>query len=165
MVKYIKYLIESYFNETDQLNNELKNIRKEENKNLKQSEQRENFLKTILGKITYNKYKNNGTFAPLPLSALHLDIDDFISLNPNVVDVDSKLLDKFIYNINKYYSNNKIVFTDNGYNKVIQTNIVFNRLSNIIDFFINIQKAYIKTYKDENINWKSFIKKFRNYLK
>jgi hypothetical protein len=46
----------------------------------KAKETRLEFIISVLGKKTYNRYFNNGTFAPVPLSAIRLLKKDFISL-------------------------------------------------------------------------------------
>lgn len=170
MVESIKLLLEDYFNNTDQLNMLLKNHEKEQKKANKKYEQRQQFLIAILGKITYNKYVNNGTFAPIPLSALKINYNDIYFLNALNKKVSTEesypIVSKFISELRTIYYRNELKLVDNGSSYEILTNIVFKNLDDIIDFFINIKKVYKKVYKtEENLDWKTFIQKFRNYLK
>ena len=164
MIKAIKYIVEDYFNNTDQMNNVLKTYDKQQKKYNKNFEERKQYLMQILGKITYNKYANNNIFAPIPLSALRFTQSDFIKLR-NVKEFNPEKDEKFINEFKKLYPRNEFKFIDNGSVQVLQTNIIFKSLDDIVDFFKNIEKTYKKVYKDEFLNLTGIIKKFRNYLK
>lgn len=176
MVNSIKVLLEDYFNNTEQMNMLLKNYSKEQKKASKAYDQRQEFLKSILGKVTYNKYTNKGMFAPIPLSALHLTFEDFyylfpennIKMRPMDNEVGIEKVQKLISRINKEYPNNGIKLLDNGVSYTISSNLVFKRLDNIIDFLMIIQKNVLKITSNKNnpqVNWKAMLKKFRNYLR
>ena len=164
MIKEIKYLVEDYFNSTEQMNTVLKNQQKLQKKIDKNFDSRQQFIKSILGKITYNKYVNNGIFAPIPLSALHLTYTDFLSLY-SIKNNDEELMNKFLSEIKKSYTRNDFKMVNNGITDVLQTNIVFKTLDDIIDFLMLIEKTFKKIYKIDKINWNQIAKKFRNYLK
>ena len=163
MVKNIKLLVEEYFNSTEQMNMLMKSYEKQKNKDDKAYEARQQFLSSILGRNTYNKYVNNGVFAPLPLSALHLTISDFSKL---INSKDLELITKVINEIGKSYARNDFnIVNVSETNKVIQTNIVLKTLDNIIDFLMVVKKAVKKVCKTEEMNWSAITMKFRNYLK
>lgn len=164
MIKQIKYLVEDYFSSTEQMNTVMKNQQKQQKKFDKNNEARQQFIKNILGKITYNKYVNKGVLAPVPLSALHLTYDDFMSLY-SVKNNDEVLMDKLITEIKKSYNRNDFKFVSNGVNEILQTNIVFKTFDDIIDFLFILEKSFKKIYKTDTVNWNNIAKKFRNYLK
>lgn len=164
MIKEIKLLVEDYFNSTEQMNTVLKNQQKLQKKIDKNFDSRQQFIKSILGKITYNKYVNNGIFAPIPLSALHLTYTDFLSLY-SIKNNNEELMNKFLSEIKKSYTRNDFKMVNNGITDVLQTNIVFKTLDDIIDFLMLIEKTFKKIYKIDKINWNQIAKKFRNYLK
>lgn len=171
MNKNIKLLVEEYFNSTDQMNNTINQYNKDLNKLSKKSEERYSFITSVLGKQTYNKYSNKGVFAPLPLSALHLTFNDFYYLNNNI-NKRLKTLDdmyeektiKLITSLSNMYPGKDLRLTNTGITRILMTNIVFKTIDDVIDFLINIKKAYKKIYKDDNINWKNITIKFRKYL-
>lgn len=173
MIESIKLLVEEYMGSTDQMNASIKNQSKESKKADKNYEVRQQFLISILGKATYNKYVNKGTFAPVPLSALHLKLDDFFTMLPenagikikSIEEADLTNTDKVISELRKIYARNEIKFINCGTAYVLHTNIVFKTLDDIIDFFFNIMKAVKKVTKSDKIVWKYLIKKFRDYLK
>ena len=73
---------------------------------------------------------------------------------------------QLIDEIKKLYARNDFNVVEVGENnKMIQTNIVFKSLNDIIQFFMNIKTAVKKIYKSEDINWTAITMKFRNYLK
>jgi hypothetical protein len=128
----------------------------------KAKETRLEFIISVLGKKTYNRYFNNGTFAPVPLSAIRLLKKDFISLSPqeDVVRMD-KVLDRMAL---EYYRN-EFEFLDNGYGEYeLKTDIVFKTIDEVIDFFYYILVIYKKVFKTEEINWSKIVKKFRMYI-
>ncbi len=167
MTKKLSALFEEYYSSTDQLNMLLKNYEKQQKKADKKQPEKQALLISILGKYTYNKYVNNGIFAPIPLSALHLTVNDFLKIyNSKTKKYDIELTKLLIEEINKLYPRNDfnvIEISQNTYN--IQTNIIFRSLDDIITFFLNIIKAVKKIYKSDDINWTMLTKKFRNYLK
>ena len=167
MTKKLSALFEEYYSNTDQLNMLLKNYEKQQKKADKKQPEKQALLISILGKYTYNKYVNNGIFAPIPLSALHLTVNDFLKIyNSKTKKYDIELTKLLIEEINKLYPRNDfniIEISQNTYN--IQTNIIFRSLDDIIQFFLNIIKAVKKIYKSDDINWTMITKKFRNYLK
>ena len=68
----IKYLVEDYFTNTEQLTNTMKNTAKAQKKYEKENDGRHLFLMHAMGKPLYNKVLTHGavgTFAPIPLSA------------------------------------------------------------------------------------------------
>ena len=170
MNKNIRLLVEEYFNSTEQMNNLLKQNQKELNKFNKNNDSRQEFIKAVLGKQTYNKYTNKGTFAPLPLSGLHFIFDDFYYLNNDLKKsktldpVYEKKTEKLISLLNKYYDGKEFKFVYSGVNNILSTNIVFRTIDEVIDFLTNIKKAYKQVYKSENINWTYITKKFRKYI-
>jgi hypothetical protein len=162
-----KFLFEDYFNSTEQLNMQLKNYEKQQRKDDKAYPEKQALLISILGRNTYNKYANTGTFAPIPLSALHLTVNDFLKIyNSKTKKYDMELTLQLIGEIKKLYNRNDFNVVEISENtKVIQTNIVFKTLNDIIQFFLNIKTAVKKIYKSDDINWTALTKKFRNYLK
>lgn len=162
MNKYIYALVESYFDSTSQMNKTLKDAKALQNAEAHAKETREAFLKSVLGKNTYNKFDNKGLFAPVPLNALHLMKSDFENLSTSI---DEDKTDKLIEKIQVKYYKNTFDILDNGMGDgILRTDIVFKTLSEIIDFFYCILQSYKKVYKSEDINWKPLVKKFRNYL-
>lgn len=161
-----KRLFEDYINNTEQMNMQLKNYEKQQKKDDKAYPQKKELLISILGRNTYNKY-TNGIFAPIPLSALHLTVNDFLKIyNSKTKKYDIELTLLLIQEIKKLYSRNDFNVVEIGQNQqIIQTNIVFKSLNDIIQFFLNIKTAVKKIYKSEDINWEALTKKFRNYLK
>lgn len=176
MVNSIKVLLEEYFNNTEQMDMLLNDYQKQQKKASKAYDSRQEFLKSILGKVTYNKYQNKGMFAPIPLSALHLTFEDFyylfpennIKMRPMDNEAGVEKVKKLIARINKEYPNNGIRLLDNGVSYTLSSNLVFKRLDNIIDFLQIIQKNVLRISSDKTnptVNWKAMIKKFRNYLR
>lgn len=176
MVNSIKVLLEDYFNNTEQMDMLLNDYQKQQKKASKAYEQRQEFLKSILGKVTYNKYLNKGMFAPIPLSALRLTFEDFyylfpennIKMRPMDNEEGIEKVKKLISRINKEYPNNGIKLLDNGVSYTISSNLVFKRLDNIIDFLQIIQKNVLRITSEKIhpvVNWKAMLKKFRNYLR
>ena len=74
-------------------------------------------------------------------------------------------MNKFLSEIKKSYTRNDFKMVNNGITDVLQTNIVFKTLDDIIDFLMLIEKTFKKIYKIDKINWNQIAKKFRNYLK
>lgn len=163
----MRKIFEDYSNSTDQLNMQLKNFEKQQRKEDKAYPEQKQLLISILGRNTYNKYENSGTFAPIPLSALHLTVNDFLKIyNSKTKKYDMDLTLQLIGEIKKLYLRNDfnvVEISDNNF--IIQTNIVFKSLTDIITFFLNVKAAVKKIYKSDDINWTALTKKFRNYLK
>lgn len=166
MNSFVHQLILEYFDDQNtQLKNLLKNCDKEQRKYTKQAGPRRDFLINILGKNTYKKYAS-GEFAPIPLSALSLTINDFAKFSKDTKkNPDDERVKKLISLFGQYYHSNDVNLVNNGITLALQTNIVFQKLDDIIDFFNNIFSAYKKVYKNEDIDWNILVKKFRNYLK
>lgn len=166
MNSFIHNLVLEYFdNQNTQLKELLKDCEKENKKYSKLAGPRKEFIISILGRNTYNKY-TSGEFAPVPLSALSLTLNDFARLSKETKnDPDNEKVKKFIQEFRKSYYTKDVNFVNNGITLALQTNIVFRKLDDIIDFFYNVFKAYKKIYKNEDIDWTIFVKKFRNYLK
>ena len=166
MNTYVKQLILEYFDDQNtQLKNLLKDCEKAQKKYDKNSGPRRDFIISILGKNTYKKY-SIGEFAPVPLSAFGLTINDFAKFSKDTKkNPDDERVKKFIQEFRKFYHSNDVNFVNNGVTLALQTNITFKKLDDIIDFFYNIFKAYKKVYKSEDIDWSLLVKKFRNYLK
>jgi len=74
-------------------------------------------------------------------------------------------MNKFLSEIKKSYIRNDFKMVNNGITDILQTNIVFKTLDDIIDFLMLIEKSFKKIYKIDVINWNQIAKKFRNYLK
>jgi hypothetical protein len=128
----------------------------------KAKETRLEFIISVLGKKTYNRYFNNGTFAPVPLSAIRLLKKDFISLSPQE---DVVRMDKVLERIALEYYRNEFEFLDNGYGEYeLKTDIVFKTIDEVIDFFYYILVIYKKVFKTEEINWSKIVRKFRMYI-
>lgn len=166
MNTHIKRLILEYFEDQNtQLKNLLKDCDKAQKKYDKLSGPRKEFIINILGKNTYKKYAT-GEFAPVPLSAMALTINDIAKLSKETKkNLEDDRLKLFISELKKYYHSNDLNLVNNGVTLSLQTNIVFQKLDDIIDFFFNIFKTYKKVYKNEDIDWTILVKKFRNYLK
>lgn len=175
MNKNIKLLVEDYFSGTEQMNMSIKNQAKAQRKADKAYEGRQQFLITVLGKATYNKYARKENFAPIPMSALHIKFTDlyylFMENNVKMRPMDNadgiERVKKLIAFLNKVYSRNEFKLLDNGVDYNVHTNLVFKSLDDIIDFFQVLQKGVLKITKVNNpqISWKTIIKKFRDYLK
>ena len=175
---YIKYLIEAYNNKnlpddlyykdsTYQMKKTLSKYNSEKNKYDKNYQSNIELIQTILGKNTYRKIENNGVFAPLYLTSIKLNLEDFASLDNTYKKGDSlESAEKLIglMKKNEYYRNS-LSAIDDGYNMKIKTDIVFKDLDELIFFFITIYKYFQQVYKKKDINWNSIVKKIRNYLK
>lgn len=171
IIHSIKPIMEQYYLDAyDQMNIAIDNQKKLSKKNEKIYGSRQQFLSNILGKVTYNKVINKGTFAPIPVSALHLVYRDFYYLNKqnNMVKTlpedNTEKTFKLISELSKIYYRNEFKFLDTGSTYILQTNLVFKTVDDVIDFFENLQNVYKKVYKSIEINWLNFVKKFRNYL-
>lgn len=160
--KYIYGIVESYYDSTEQMNKILKDANALQKAEAMAKEKRIEFIISVLGKKTYNKYNNDGTFAPVPLSAIRLIKKDFNKLSP---EEDVVKIDKVIERLRLKYYRNEFSFVDNGYGEYsLKTDIVFKTIDEVIDFFYNILVAYKKVFKTEIINWKDIVKKFRMYI-
>lgn len=171
MINSIRLLVEDYFSSTEQYNQLMKSQAKAEKKSSKEYESRQNKLKSILGLITYNKYSNKGTFAPIPVKALNLSFDDFYYLNPNNkksdYDINQEKTIKLVNELKKVYYRNDFKLFDTGSKLKLETNLVFKTIDDMIDFFINIEKCYKKVYHENKEISKNdkIVKAFRNYIK
>ena len=175
MNKNIKLLVEDYFSGTEQMNMSIKNQAKAQRKADKAYEERQQFLISVLGKATYNKYARKENFAPIPMSALHITFTDlyylFMENNVKMRPMDNadgiERVKKLIAFLNKVYVRNEFKLLDNGVDYNVYTNLVFKSLDDIIDFLQTLQKGVLKITKLNNpqIIWKPIIKKFRDYLK
>lgn len=175
MNRSIKLLVEDYFSGTEQMNMSIKNQAKAQRKADKAYEGRQQFLITVLGKATYNKYAKKENFAPIPMSALHIMFNDlyylFIENNVKMRPMDNadgiERVNKLIQFLNSAYVRNEFKLIDNGVDYNVHTNLVLKSLDDIIDFLQTLQKGVSKItkVKDPQINWKMIIKKFRDYLK
>lgn len=165
---------EFYDDSQQQMTDSMKAQDKKQRAKAKGEEQRKTYAIAILGKRTYNKYYNKGTFAPLPLSGLKLTFEDFYQLNPNNKNI--KMLDeddiqktkRVIKVINDLSARTVYKVIDNGFTYMLQTQETFKEFDDVIDFFLKINKAYKQVYRknDQNndINWKPITVKFRKYL-
>lgn len=162
-------LNEDYTNSTDQMNASLKKAQKTKKKQDKAAPENEKFAISILGKITYNKYVKKGVFAPMPLSALKLEFETFYKLNPENKNIkmldenDIENIEKLIKKINKAYDKTVFKIRDNGFKRVIQTDMTLKTFDDVINMFRIIQKAY-KAVFNNDINWHPLGTKFREYL-
>ena len=171
MNKNIKLLIEDYFSGTEQMNMSIKNQMKVQKKADKAYEERQQFLISVLGKATYNKYVKQENFAPIPMSALHITFNDLYYLftvnNIKIKPMDNadgiERVKKLVQFLNNVYTRNEFKLLDNGVDYNVYTNLVFKSLDEIIDFFKSLQKGVYKIAKTNKlmINWKPIIKKFK----
>jgi hypothetical protein len=107
--------------------------------------------------------ENEDKFAPIPLNALKFERKDFENIS---TDINVDKTDKFIEKMSVKYIRNEFALKDNGYGvQVLKTDVVFRTMEEIINFFYNVLACYVKTYRNEDINWKPIVKKFRAYLK
>lgn len=159
--KYIQYIVESYFDSTEQMNNVLKDANQLMKQTEKMKEVRVQFIQSIIGKTTYRKMDNEGLFAPVPLNGLKLTGKDFDDMYP---DFSGEKTEKFVEKIAAKYPNLDFILKDDK-KMQIKTDIVFRTIDEIIDFFYNVLAAFKKTYRSEEINWKPLVKKFREYLR
>lgn len=110
---------------------------------------------------------NMDTYAPVPLQAINLSLDDLQSIFKKYIADDetlNKYTDKIISLIKKNYTRQRFSINDN----FIYTDIIFSSFDELCDFIANVFNAINKTFKQlpENcINWKPFINKFKLYLK
>lgn len=166
MNKLVQKLILEYFdNYNSELSNLLKTCDKEQRKYDKDATKRAEFIISILGKNTYKKY-SSGEFAPVPLSALRLSYKDFACFSKETKkNIEDERVSKFISLVKSSYRTYDFNFIPNGVELVLQTNIVFRKLDEIIDFFMNVFKSFKKAYKSEDIEWNLLVRKFRDYLR
>lgn len=161
--KYIYALVESYVDSTQQMNKILKDAKKYELAAEETRDSRKQFITEILGKAMYNRMENEDKFAPIPLNALKFERKDFENIS---TDINVDKTDKFIEKMSVKYIRNEFALKDNGYRvQVLKTDVVFRTMEEIINFFYNVLACYVKTYRNEDINWKPIVKKFRAYLK
>lgn len=168
MNNIVKNAIIMYYTPTEQMNNALTTANKEQQRYNKEYTNRQEFLKNIMGKSLYKKCCNNGalnTFAPIPFSALKCNCEDFCKLE----SVNNLINDKDC--LNKLYSYIAISYPKNTfkvYDNILRTDLVFNTLDSIIDFFYILLKGINKSYKvkltENDINWRPICKKFNEYL-
>lgn len=165
-----KVLNEDYGTSTDQMNTLLKKEQKNKKKYDKAAQENAEFAISILGKVTYNKYVKKNVFAPMPLSALKLEFETFYKLNPENKNIrmldenDIENIEKLIKKINKAYDKTVFKIRDNGYKRVIQSDMTLKTFDDVINMFHIIQKAYKAVFNDDNINWQPLALKFRKYL-
>lgn len=156
-------IFEDYYNSTDQMNQILKDAKKLQAAAERNRELRLEFIQSVLGKSTYKKYDKSGLFAPVPLNALKLNFRDFADLNP-AFDAPAEKVEKMInYLHNKFYTHKDLYYSENP-DTPIRTDIVFDTIDSMINFFYNVLSAYSRTFRTEEINWKPLVKKFRAYL-
>lgn len=158
-----KKIFEEYSNSTEQMNKILKDAKKLQALIDKNREVRVEFLQNVLGKTTYKKYDKAGLFAPVPLNAIKLNFRDFADLNPEFNTPAEKTERLIQYLREKYYRYKDLYYSENA-DTPIRTDIVFDTIDSMIDFFYNVLSAYCKVFRSEDINWKPFVKKFRSYL-
>lgn len=165
MNKDIKIIVESYFDSTQQMNQSIKNMHKIQQAEEKTRDERRAFICSVLGKVTWNKFENGGSFAPIPLNAIKLSKKDFDNLNNTLSEEENTY--KLVEELQKiYYKNDFILTSVSGDGaEILKTDLVFSTPANVIDFFYNILKAFKKVYKSEEISWRHIVKKFREYLK
>ena len=106
-----------------------------------------------------------GTFAPIPLSALKLTLDDFESFRVmNGYDTKEDALMDVIVWIDRYYFSHDFKIVNNN----LYTDIFYISVDEIIDLYIAIWKAfntvYHVKYPKEDISFDPFNKKFRKYF-
>ena len=161
--KYIYALVESYYDSTAQMNKTLKDAKKYQKAAEEAREARKTFITEILGKQTYNKMSNNDKFAPIPLNALKIERRDFDNLSASF---EAEKTDKLVERMQVKYYRNEFALKDNGYGvEVLKTDVVFRTMDEIVDFFYAILACFVKTYRTEDIVWKSIVRRFRDYLK
>lgn len=158
---YIKQLVESYFDSTSQMNAVLKDAMALMAKEEKLKEARTEFIQSVLGKTTFKKLENNGLFAPVPLNGIKLTRQDFDDL---YVELSGEKTDKLFDILAKNYGNYDLILRDEP-EMQIKTNLVFKTIDDIINFFYNVLAAYKRVYRNEDINWKPIVRKFRDYLR
>lgn len=161
--KYVKMLVEGYFDSTDSLNQVLKDAKKYQREREKEVDNRRFFIQSVIGKKLYNRYTNNGMFAPVMLSAIKLTERDFSLLIKNET-VDDKT-DKLVSYVSSYYPNKDFKLVDGHRDdRVIKTDITFSTIDDMIDFFYNILRAFKKTYHTENVFWRPIVQRFKEHL-
>ena len=161
--KYIYALVESYVDSTQQMNKILKDAKRYERAAEEAREARKQFICEILGKAMYNRLENEDKFAPIPLNALKFERKDFDNIS---TDINVDKTEKFVEKMSVKYIRNEFALKDNGYGvEILKTDVVFRTMDEIINFFYNVLACYVKTYRNEDINWKPIVKKFRAYLK
>lgn len=158
---YIKQLVESYFDSTEQMNSVLKDAMALMAKEEKLKDARTEFIQKVLGKTTYKRFENNGLFAPVPLNAIQLTRKDFDDL---YAELSGEKTDKLFDILAKNYGNYDMVLREDS-DMQIKTNLVFKTIDDIINFFYNVLAAYKRVYRSEDINWKPIVRKFREYLR
>lgn len=164
----IKYLVEDYFTNTEQLTNTMKNTAKAQKKYEKENDGRHMFLMNAMGKPLYNKVLKHGavgTFAPIPLSALKITLSDFESFRVmNGYDTKDDALMDVIAWIDRYYFSHDFKIVNNQ----LYTDIFYIDIDEIIDLYIAIWKAFNTVYRvkypKEDISFDPFNKKFRKYF-
>lgn len=169
-VKAIKYIVEAYIDSIEQMQNTLKQDSQYTKKRTAKSEKNQNITLAIFGPRLFKAYMMHGnmdTFAPVPLSAIHLAQSDIEAIYSRFIADDetlAKFTDKVFIYIKKEYTRQQFVI--NG--EMVHTDIVFRTFDELCDFIATINNAVNKAIKNlpENcINWKPFVTKFRNYLK
>lgn len=164
----IKTLVETYYTNTEQLNNVMKNMSSAEKKYQKDNDSRHLFLMKALGKPLYNKFVklgSTGTFAPIDLSGVRLTLKDFEDFRVmNGYDTkDDKLMDVMILLKDLYKTHDFKIIND-----AVVTDISLLTMDDVIDFYMNIFKAFSKVYRvkynTDDLTWTPINKKFKKYL-
>lgn len=166
----IKAITEAYIDSTTQMQNALKADTSYQKKRSFKSEKNQNITLGIFGPKLFKQYMSHGnmdSYAPVPLQAVKLSVDDIKSIYKKYIADDetlNKYTDKIIAAIKKHYTRQRFsVQSDNIY-----TDITFSSFDELCDFVSYVNDALNKTFKQlpENcVNWKPFVSKFRNYLK
>lgn len=169
MSKLVKQLIEQYISSTEQMDEVMKKIASSTKKYEKEKDSRNQFILNVLGKVVYNKLVKNGsmgTFAPIPLSALRLNMSDFqkiCSINKkNLTNDDISTIANLV---NASYKRNLFVFRG----EQLETDIVLQTMDSVIDFFNTLIRSFLKITKTPikditNFDVKPIVQKLKKYL-
>lgn len=165
MDKYIRALVnESFYamNPTEQLNKTLKTAKKAAKAKEEAEAARSEFISDVLGKQTVKKFGDEEHFAPIPVGAIEITRKDFDNLAQTL---DVIKTDELIERLGIKYYRNDFSFRSNGKEDVLKTDLVLKTPDEMVDFFYAILYCFKKTYKtEEQISWRSVVKKFRHYL-
>ena len=170
MSHIVKLLVEEYLSSSQQYEETMKNVNASQKKYDKEKEIRNQFIISLLGKPMYNKlvkHSSMGTFAPIMLSAIKLNAEDFQKVFAlNKKDNPMENVQAVAECMRKAYARNDFRFYDDG---TLLTDIVFSSMDNIIDFFNSIIRCFMKVSKVpvkqmNTFNVKPVIMKFKQYL-
>lgn len=166
----IHYIAEAYLSSIEQLANTMKAEETYSRKASQTNQNNRNIFLQIFGKSLYKKYESHGnmdTYAPVAVSALNLNYNDFYAIFKNWIadeETQEKYTKKLIETLRKEYA--RYGFST-GYNGMIMSNLVFQTFDELCKFISLIYKTVTKLCKGapENIlNWKLLINKFKSYI-